>query len=95
MNEYDDNEFQTAYDAPTGESTSVIEETAASGRHPVNIGHLVMGVVFLGFAGVWALVESDAIELIDLRWFMPLPWLAAGLAGLAALVLSNRKRVSD
>lgn len=95
MSDYDTREFDTTYDALSGESTSVIEETAASGRHAVNIGHLVMGVVFLGFAGVWALVESDAIELIDLRWFMPLPWLAAGLAGLAALVLTNRRRLSD
>ncbi|WP_457207707.1 hypothetical protein [Nocardioides sp. P5_C9_2] len=63
-----------------------------SGRHPVSVGHLVMGVAFLGLAVIWVLFESDTIASDDLRWLMPLPWLAAGVAGLLAVVLTGRGR---
>ncbi|MEO5661651.1 MAG: hypothetical protein ABIR39_00070 [Nocardioides sp.] len=66
-------------------------ETDQSGRHPVNVGHLVMGVAFLGLASIWLLFETTAIGDEDLRWFLPLPWLAAGLAGLLAVALTGRR----
>ena len=31
----------------------------AGGRHQISIGHLVMGIAFLGIVGVWALVQTD------------------------------------
>src|ERR671921_609293 len=55
-----------------------------SGRHPVNIGHLVMGIAFLGIVLIWILVESDAVTGDDIRWLLPVPWVLAGLAGLLA-----------
>ncbi|WP_151083231.1 hypothetical protein [Nocardioides cynanchi] len=55
-----------------------------SGRHPVNIGHLVMGIAFLGLAVIWALIESGTASATDLRWLLPVPWVAAGAVGLAA-----------
>jgi hypothetical protein len=64
----------------------------ASGRHPVDIGHLVMGIAFAGMVGVWALFESDLVDGTDLNWFLPLPWLRTGAAGLAAVVLASRRR---
>lgn len=70
-------------------------ETDTSGRHPVSVGHLVMGVAFLGLASIWLLFESDAIGGDDLRWFLPLPWLAAGLAGLLAVALTGRRSKPD
>lgn len=69
--------------------------TDHSGRHPVSVGHLVMGVAFLGLAGIWLLFETDTIATDDLRWFMPLPWLAAGLAGLLAVALTGRRSKPD
>ena len=60
------------------------EQTTESGRHPVNIGHLVMGVALLGLAVIWALIESDAASASDLRWLLPVPWVAAGAVGLIA-----------
>ena len=63
-----------------------------SGRHPVNVGYLVMGTAFAGLCTVWALVVSDTVELVDARWLLPLPWLLAGVAGLAATVLRNLGR---
>ena len=60
------------------------QTTTSSGRHPVNVGHLVMGVAFLGIFVIWALIESGAASSSDLRWLLPVPWVAAGAAGLVA-----------
>lgn len=61
-----------------------------TGRHPVNIGHLVMGLVFLVFVVVWALIATRTVEihtLEDLRWLLPLPWIVGGSIGLLAALL--------
>jgi hypothetical protein len=79
----------------TNYNTYTEVETDTSGRHPVSVGHLVMGVAFLGLATIWLLLESDAIGNDDLRWFLPLPWLAAGLAGLLAVALTGRRSKPD
>lgn len=62
-----------------------------SGRHPVNIGHLVMGLAFLGLVGVWAIIQSDLVDGADVRWLIPVPWIFAGAAGLLATTLTARK----
>lgn len=63
----------------------------ASGRHPVNITHLVMGVAFAGILLCWALYAFDVVSAEDYRWLLPIPWLTAGAAGLAATVLPSRQ----
>jgi hypothetical protein len=63
-----------------------------SGRHPVNVGHLVMGIAFLGLVGVWALIQGDVVGGSDVRWLLPVPWVLAGLAGLLAIGVSGSKR---
>ncbi|RHW28874.1 hypothetical protein D0Z08_03260 [Nocardioides immobilis] len=68
------------------------DRKAPSGRHPVNVGHLVMGTAFVGLFTVWALISSDTVELGDAHWLLPLPWLIAGVVGLAATVLRNAGR---
>lgn len=65
-----------------------------SGRHPVNIGHLVMGLAFAGLVTVWAILQADVVELSDARWLLPLPWVVAGAVGLAATALPNRRKPS-
>lgn len=60
------------------------------GRHPVNVGHLVMGVAFVGLVVVWGLVRSETVHLRDAGWILGLPWLAAGAAGLLATALRHR-----
>lgn len=62
-----------------------------TGRHPVNIGHLVMGLAFLGLVAVWAVVQGDAIDDDDIRWLLPVPWVLAGGAGLLASILAGRR----
>jgi hypothetical protein len=64
-----------------------------TGRHPVNIGHLVMGLAFLGLVAVWAIVQGDVIDDDAIRWLLPVPWVLAGAAGLIASVLSNKRYV--
>jgi hypothetical protein len=65
-------------------SEQTTEQTTGTGWHPVNIGHLVMGVALLGLAIIWALLESDVASASDLRWLLPMPWVAAGAVGLVA-----------
>jgi hypothetical protein len=65
-----------------------------SGRHPVNVGHLVMGIAFLGLVGVWALVQGDVVGGGDVRWLLPVPWVLAGLSGLLAIGVSGSRRWS-
>ena len=65
-----------------------------SGRHPVNIGHLVMGLAFLGAVGVWALIQGDVVDDSDIRWLLPVPWVLAGIAGLLAATLSSGRHAT-
>jgi len=57
----------------------------AGGRRPVNIAYLVVGLVFLGIAGAWALVSSGAIDSNQLGWLLPLTLVGAGVIGLVAV----------
>jgi hypothetical protein len=68
----------------TTETSASPARSWSAGIHPINIGHLVMGIAFLGLAVIWALVESGTASASDLRWLLPLPWVAAGAAGLVA-----------
>ena len=77
------------YDAPMVGPLDAPERT--SGRHPVNITQLVLGVAFAGMVLVWALVQGDVVQTNELRWLLPIPWLAAGAAGLAATVWPGRR----
>jgi len=61
-----------------------------SGYHPVNITQLVMGVAFAGMLVIWALIEGNVVEPGEYRWLLPVPWIAAGAAGLAATVMPSR-----
>ncbi len=84
---------QTDY-PPTPDPTRPIQKSG-SGRHPLHVGYLVMGLAFLGLVGIWAAVEWDFVPTEDVRWLLPLPWVFAGAAGLLAVVFSGRSRASD
>lgn len=62
------------------------------GFHSAHVGHLVMGLAFLGLVAIWAAVQSDWVATDDIRWLLPLPWVFAGAAGLIAAVVSGRRR---
>ena len=63
-----------------------------SGFHQVSIGHLVMGLAFLGIVGIWALVQSDTVTGDDVRWLLPIPWVVAGVVGLVATAITGPRR---
>lgn len=66
----------------------------AGGRHPVNVGHLVMGLAFLGLVGVWLLIVNDVVDDDQIRFLLPIPWVLAGLGGLAALAVGSTRKYS-
>lgn len=74
------------------ENTTTVEQAARTARHPLSIGHLVMGVAFVGLTVVWALVVGDVVDGEDVRFLLPAPWVLAGAAGLLALVVTDRRR---
>lgn len=76
----------------TEHETPIEEPTTDTGWHAVNVAHLVMGTAFVGLFTVWALISSDTVDLADTHWLLPLPWLIAGVVGLAATVLRNTRR---
>jgi hypothetical protein len=69
---------------------STIDEHA-TGTHPVNVGHLVMGLAFLGLCGIWVAVQGGWVETDNVNWLLPLPWVFAGAAGLIALAVGSRR----
>jgi hypothetical protein len=82
---------------PTAEQSAEPEERydeppRRTGSHPVNVGHLVMGLVFLAIVGGWALVQSDTVTGTDIRWLLPLPWVIGGAVGLMAAAISGVRR---
>ena len=78
--------------ADLGAGTSSDEAPAReSGRHPVEVGYLVMGIALLGLVAAWALIVGDVVEGDDVRWLAPMPWVLAGAAGLGAMALSSRR----
>jgi hypothetical protein len=74
----------------TDSATTEVRETS-SGRHPVNVGHLVMGTAFLGLVAIWALIVGDVVDGDDVRWLLPAPWVVAGAAGLIALAVGGHR----
>ena len=76
-----------------GSGMSDVHDTdRTSGRHRTSIGHLVMGLAFLGIVGVWALVQTDTVTGDDIRWLLPIPWVLAGIVGLAATAITGPRR---
>jgi hypothetical protein len=66
--------------------------------HPVNVSYLVVGLVFLGIAGSWALGASGVVDSGDSRWLVPLVLVGAGVAGLVAFAakgVGGRRAVDD
>jgi hypothetical protein len=66
--------------------------------HPLNVSYLVVGLIFLGLAGSWALRESGVIDLGEARWLFPLTLVVAGVIGLVAFAakgISRRPKEQD
>jgi hypothetical protein len=60
--------------------------------HPLNVSYLVVGLVFLGVSGSWALRASGAVDSTDTRWMVPSVLLLAGVVGLVAVAAKGLSR---
>ena len=60
--------------------------------HPLSVSHLVVGLVFLGVAGSWALRSAGILDSGDFGWMLPLVLVAAGTIGLVALAARTLHR---
>jgi hypothetical protein len=60
--------------------------------HPLNVSYLVVGLIFLGIAGFWALRAAGVVDGSDGRWLGPLLLVGAGGAGLVGLASKNLRR---
>jgi len=60
--------------------------------HPVNVSYLVVGLVFLGIAGSWALRESGVVNVGEVQWLLPLTLVMAGVIGLVAFAAKGISR---
>jgi len=60
--------------------------------HPVNVSYLVVGLVFLGIAGSWALRESGVVDVGEFQWLLPLTLVMAGVIGLVAFAAKGISR---
>ena len=78
-------------------STSTTSGTPGTtgARHPVNVAHLVMGLVFLGIAGSWGLGQIGVIDAEGGRWLLPAILVLAGGAGLVAAIAKGLSRAKD
>jgi hypothetical protein len=65
------------------------------GRHDLDATSLVFGLIFLGAAVVWALVESDVVSWPDASGFFPVLLVVAGLIGLISSVRRSRRSRRD
>ena len=85
-NDYENDPYTEAL--PTDDGATA----ADTWRHPLNVGHLVMGIAFAGMVLVWALIAGDVVAGEDIRWLMPIPWVSAGGAGLVAMAIAAHRR---
>lgn len=69
------------------------DDTPASGRHPLQVGYLVAGLLALGMALVWLLSETGVVDQPAGDGVgISLVLIAAGLAGLLASLGRSLRR---
>ncbi len=60
----------------------------------IKVAHLVFGLLFLGVAGLWALIAGGAVTSDGVTILAPSVLIAAGVMGLVATLASSRNRSS-
>lgn len=60
--------------------------------HALNVTYLVIGLIFLGIAGSWALRESGVVDFGEIQWLLPLTLVVAGVIGLVAFAAKGLSR---
>jgi hypothetical protein len=57
--------------------------------HPLNVSYLVVGLVFLGVAGSWALRAAGVVDFGEIQWLLPGTLVLAGTIGLVAFAAKS------
>jgi hypothetical protein len=60
-------------------------------RHETDVTSLVFGLVFLGVAALWALVQGNLLSLPDASVLGPAVLVVAGLVGIAVTLRRGRR----
>jgi hypothetical protein len=60
--------------------------------HPLNVSYLVVGLVCLGLAGIWALRSAGLVDTRQIGWLLPLTLVGAGVAGLVGFAAKGISR---
>ena len=76
-------------DQPGDQPAARLPEPTGTARRP-SVLHLVVGLVFLGLAALWALSASGAVSSDD-TWLLPGLLVVAGAAGLVAALAGGRR----
>lgn len=82
---------------PVTEPTTVLDRDpsyprASGPARPVKVAHLVVGLVFLGIAALWALDAAGVADGGTARYLAPAVLVGAGILGLLALLVSSRRQ---
>jgi hypothetical protein len=87
----------TRYDTTEHDSTQPQERVRAHRRgwHDTDVTSLVFGLLFLGAAVVWALVQADVVSWPDASGFFPVLLVVAGVIGLLSSVRRSRRSRRD
>lgn len=64
-------------------------------RHPTDTTSLVFGIVFVGLAAVWLLVQLELLALPDVAVALPIVLVAAGVVGLVTSIGRVRRSSGD
>jgi hypothetical protein len=65
---------------------------SSSNPRPVNVSYLVVGLIFLGISGSWALQASGTVDTAQVQWLLPLVLVGAGIVGLVAFAAKGLSR---
>jgi len=60
-------------------------------RHPLEIGPLVFGLVFLGIVAAWGLFELGVVSAADTAWILPIVLIGAGALGVVLALTKPRR----
>lgn len=58
---------------------------------PLGVVHLIFGLVFTGIAAIWLIGEANDTDLPDMAVAFPAVLIGAGIIGLAAVLINQRR----
>lgn len=65
--------------------------TTNTTTRPLGVAHLIFGLIFTGIAAIWLIGEANDTDLPDLAVAFPAVLIGAGIIGLAAILINQRR----